>query len=106
MTLGPLMIDVAGCHLSVQERQWLASPLVGGVILFSRNWSEAGQLRDLVAEIHGLRQPALLVAVDQEGGRVQRFRTASRACRRRAGLATSTTWTRPVAGSWRAPGAG
>ncbi len=74
MTLGPLMIDVEGLSLSQSERERLRSPLVGGVILFSRNFSSREQLRDLVREIHTLRQPSLLVAVDQEGGRVQRFR--------------------------------
>ena len=74
MTLGPLMIDVAGLALSPEERERLASPRVGGVILFSRNFENAEQLRELTAEIHALRQPPLLIAVDQEGGRVQRFR--------------------------------
>ncbi len=74
MTLGPLMIDVAGLALQPEERERLSSPLVGGVILFSRNFASTDQLRELTAEIHALRQPPLLIAVDQEGGRVQRFR--------------------------------
>jgi len=74
VSLGPLMIDLRGKTLAADERQWLKSPLVGGVILFTRNFESVEQLRELVAEIHAVRQPALLVTVDQEGGRVQRFR--------------------------------
>ena len=74
MSLGPLMIDLKGTSLSEQERAWLQEPVVGGVILFSRNFVDLEQLRYLVDEIHDIRDPALLVAVDQEGGRVQRFR--------------------------------
>jgi beta-N-acetylhexosaminidase len=68
------MIDLRGAALEPDEREWLESPLVGGVILFTRNFESREQLARLVAEIHGVRQPALLVAVDHEGGRVQRFR--------------------------------
>ena len=74
MTLGPLMIDLRGHALADDEREWLRSPLVGGVILFSRNFGSCEQLAELVREIHAVRQPPLLVAIDQEGGRVQRFR--------------------------------
>lgn len=75
IALGPVMIDVAGTHLSEEERITLAHPLVGGVILFSRNFESARQIADLTAEIRAIRQPCLLVAVDHEGGRVQRFRS-------------------------------
>lgn len=72
--LGPVMCDVAGFRLSDAERQVLLNPLVGGVILFSRNYESPEQLVALTAEIHALRSPRLLIAVDHEGGRVQRFR--------------------------------
>ncbi len=74
MSLGPLMIDLGGAELAPDEREWLESPLVGGVILFSRNFVDREQLARLVATIHEVRDPPLLVTVDQEGGRVQRFR--------------------------------
>lgn len=74
MSYGPLMIDIAGTALSPLDRQRLCHPLVGGVILFSRNYQSPAQLSALCDEIHGLRDPALPIAVDHEGGRVQRFR--------------------------------
>ena len=74
MTLGPLMIDLEGTVLQPEEREMLAHPSVGSVILFARNYAEPEQLTRLVADIHAVRSPALIVGVDHEGGRVQRFR--------------------------------
>ncbi|MGI9258082.1 MAG: beta-N-acetylhexosaminidase [Gammaproteobacteria bacterium] len=73
MSLGPLMIDLRGTSIDDEELHWLASPAVCGVILFSRNYESGEQLERLVTSIHDVRDPPLLVAVDQEGGRVQRF---------------------------------
>lgn len=70
----PLVIDVAGHSLTTTDRQRLAHPLVGGVILFGRNWKERAQITTLCRQIKAVR-PDLLIAVDHEGGRVQRFRT-------------------------------
>lgn len=74
MTLGPVMVDLAGIALEPAERDLLRHPQVGSVILFTRNYESPEQVARLTAEIHAIRTPPLLVAVDQEGGRVQRFR--------------------------------
>ena len=74
MSLGPVMVGLSGLTLLPEERDMLADPLVGGVILFSRNYESPEQVAQLTTEIKALRSPGLLVAVDQEGGRVQRFR--------------------------------
>ena len=73
MQHAPLVIDIAGTALTDDDRRRLAHPLVGGLILFARNWQSRAQLSQLSADIKRLR-PDLLICVDHEGGRVQRFR--------------------------------
>jgi len=70
----PVILDVAGLALDDADRRRLAHPLVGGMILFGRNWQNREQLSALCAEIKAVRDD-LLICVDHEGGRVQRFRT-------------------------------
>jgi beta-N-acetylhexosaminidase len=74
MALGPVMLGIGGPRLAADERDLLRHPATGGVILFDRNYQDPHQLAELTGEIHALREPRLLIAVDQEGGRVQRFR--------------------------------
>ena len=73
-THAPLILDIEGHSLTATDRRRLVHPLTGGMILFGRNWQSRAQLTDLCLEIKSLR-PDLLIAVDHEGGRVQRFRT-------------------------------
>lgn len=73
-THAPIVLDVAGLVLNADDKRRLAHPLVGGLILFARNWRHRLQLTELCAEIKELR-PDMLICVDHEGGRVQRFRT-------------------------------
>lgn len=73
MNRGPVMCDLEGLSLSSAEKDLILHPYVGGIILFARNYSSPGQVSDLTASMRELR-PDLLIAVDQEGGRVQRFR--------------------------------
>jgi beta-N-acetylhexosaminidase len=70
----PVVLDVAGLSLTAADRRRLKHPLVGGLILFARNWQDRHQLTELTAEIKSVR-PDVLICVDHEGGRVQRFRT-------------------------------
>jgi len=70
----PVVLDIAGTSLDAADRRRLAHPLTGGLILFARNWVGRGQLVELTSEIKSIR-PDVLICVDHEGGRVQRFRT-------------------------------
>jgi len=74
MSLGPLMVDIAGTELTPDDIEILAHPLVGSVLLFTRNYRNPEQVAALTAAIRAVRTPHLLIAVDHEGGRVQRFR--------------------------------
>lgn len=74
MNLGPVMLDVVGTELTEDDRRRIRHPLTGGVILFARNYRSRQQLVELTASIHEVR-PGVLIAVDHEGGRVQRFKT-------------------------------
>jgi beta-N-acetylhexosaminidase len=72
--LGPVLIGLAGLQLSSEERNWLRHPAVGGVVLFTRNYNDISQLTALTASIRETVKRELLICVDHEGGRVQRFR--------------------------------
>ena len=71
---GPVVLGIEGTSLTAADRSRLLHPLTGGVILFSRNFESRAQLSSLSASIRALRSPTLLICVDHEGGRVQRFR--------------------------------
>jgi beta-N-acetylhexosaminidase len=73
MNLGPIMMDVSGLTLTEIEIAQLAKPSIGGVILFSRNFTSIDQVKRLIASIRAIK-PGILIAVDHEGGRVQRFK--------------------------------
>jgi beta-glucosidase-like glycosyl hydrolase len=90
---GPIAVGVQGTSLTGSDRERLAHPLVGMVILFNANYESPEQLIRLCSDIHALRDPPLLIAVDHEGGRVQRFAKVSRACRRCADWANCGTAT-------------
>nr|WP_269519966.1 beta-N-acetylhexosaminidase [Alteromonas sp. BMJM2] len=72
--MGPLMLDCQAEELSPEEKEKLAHPVAGGVILFSRNYHDKPQLSALIKDIRRYANKPLLIAVDHEGGRVQRFR--------------------------------
>jgi beta-N-acetylhexosaminidase len=74
MTLGPIIVSIEGKKLSEDDRNTLRHDLIGGVILFSENYKNREQLMELVRSIKTVKSPELIVCVDQEGGRVQRFR--------------------------------
>lgn len=74
MGIGPLMLDIAGTLLEPEDKELISHPMVGGVILFSRNYESPQQIQTLIGDMRKLRGE-LIIAVDQEGGRVQRFKT-------------------------------
>ena len=96
---GPVVLGIEGTRLGTSDRERLLHPSTGGVILFTRNFESPGQLLALTAEIHALRTPALLIAVDHEGGRVQRFRDGFTAIPPMSTL--GAIWDRDLAGAAR-----
>lgn len=71
---GPIFTTVAGLELNAEDRERLQSPAIGGVVLFAYNCKTSSQVKQLVGQIHQLRSPELVIAIDQEGGRVQRLK--------------------------------
>ena len=96
MPPGRVMIDLEGIELSAKDKDRLLQPACAGVILFSRNYQSPQQLRSLCAEIRSVRDPALLIAVDHEGGRVQRFREGLVLCGTRTANLRNSWHTTPV----------
>ena len=72
--MAQLMIDIAGTELTAEDKKLLAAPAVNGLILFTRNFASLEQLQELIREARAAAAKPLLIAVDHEGGRVQRFR--------------------------------
>ena len=99
LSRGPVFLGVEGLELSSADRERLVHPLVGGVILFARNFESPPQLKALTGEIGSLRSPRPLIAVDHEGGRVQRFREGFSAIAPMRTL--GELWDRDVAGAAR-----
>src|SRR5688572_31637787 len=92
---GPVMLGIEGLELTATDVERLRHPLTGGVILFSRNFERCEQLERLTASIRSLRDERLVIAVDHEGGRVQRFRDGFSALPPMRSL--GETWDRDVA---------
>ncbi len=95
-----LLIGVAGTELTAQERGWLQHDAVAGVVLFKRNFASRAQVVELTAAIRSATARPLLIAVDQEGGRVQRSARASATCRRWTASAGCTPPTRRPRWRW------
>lgn len=70
----PLFVSIEQAHLTAADKDRLSHPLVGGLVIFSKNFTSKAQIQDLIVQIKQLKNPALLVCVDHEGGRVQRFK--------------------------------
>jgi beta-N-acetylhexosaminidase len=99
MPLGPVMLGIEGLELTPADRARLAHPSTGGAILFARNYASPAQLAALTASIRSLREPQLLICVDHEGGRVQRFRDGFTAIPPMRTL--GERWDRDIAGATR-----